>query len=83
MLTEFKNETYLDFSKEENQKRMLEALQKIHSEFGKEYDLIIDGERVKANAKFNSYNPSEKEEVIGIFQKATEKEGEKAIQAAL
>jgi 1-pyrroline-5-carboxylate dehydrogenase len=83
MLSEFKNESYLDFSKEENRKKMQEALEKIYSEFGKEYDLIIDGERVKAKDKFKSYNPSEKEEVIGIFRKATEKEGEKAIQAAL
>ena len=57
---------------------MLEALEKAHSEFGKEYDLIINGERVKTQDKFQSYNPSEKEEVVGIFQKATEKEGEKA-----
>lgn len=83
MLSEFRNESYLDFSKEENRKKMLEALEKIHSEFGKEYDLIIDGERVKTKDKFKSYNPSEKEEVIGIFQKATEKEAEKAMQVAL
>jgi 1-pyrroline-5-carboxylate dehydrogenase len=83
MLSEFKNEKYLDFSKEDNRKKMLEALEKVHSEFGKEYDLIINGERVKTKDKFKSYNPSEKEEVVGIFQKATEKEGEKAIQAAL
>ena len=83
MLAEFKNESYLDFSKEENRKKMLEALEKVHSEFGKENMLIIDGERVKTKDKFKSYNPSEKEEVVGIFQKATEKEGERAIQAAL
>jgi 1-pyrroline-5-carboxylate dehydrogenase len=83
MLSEFKNEKYLNFSKEDNRKKMLEALEKVHSEFGKEYDLIINGERVKTKDKFKSYNPSEKEEVVGIFQKATEKEGEKAIQAAL
>ncbi len=83
MLSEFKNEKYLDFSQEDNRKKMLEALEKVHSEFGKEYDLIINGERVKTQDKFKSYNPSEKEEVVGIFQKATEKEGEKAIQAAL
>lgn len=83
MLSEFKNEKYLDFSQEDNRKKMVEALEKVHSEFGKEYNLIINGERVKTQDKFNSYNPSEKEEVVGIFQKATEKEGEKAIQAAL
>ncbi len=83
MLSEFINEKYLDFSQEDNRKKMLEALEKVHSEFGKEYDLIINGERVKTQDKFKSYNPSEKEEVVGIFQKATEKEGEKAIQAAL
>lgn len=83
MLSEFRNESYLDFSKEDNRKKMLEALEKVNSEFGKEYDLIIDGERVKTKDKFKSYNPSEKEEVIGIFQKATEKEAEKAMETAL
>uniref|UniRef100_A0A7C6EGC5 L-glutamate gamma-semialdehyde dehydrogenase n=1 Tax=candidate division WOR-3 bacterium TaxID=2052148 RepID=A0A7C6EGC5_UNCW3 len=83
MLPEFKNENYIDFAKEDNREKMKEALDKVQSEFGREYDLIIDGERIKAKDKFQSYNPSEKDEVIGIFQKATEKEGEKAIQSAL
>lgn len=83
MLQEFKNETYLDFTKEEVRQKMLEALEKVHAEFGKEYDLIIDGESVKTKDKFQSYNPSEKNEVVGIFQKATEKEAERAIEVAL
>jgi 1-pyrroline-5-carboxylate dehydrogenase len=83
MLKEFTNEPLTDFTKEENIKRMKEALVKVRGDFGKEYDLIIDGKRIKAQEKFSSYNPSKKDEVLGIFQKATETEAEMALNAAL
>ncbi|MCS7258265.1 MAG: L-glutamate gamma-semialdehyde dehydrogenase [candidate division WOR-3 bacterium] len=83
MIKEFTNEPLTDFTKEENIKKMKEALAKVRKDFGREYDLIIDGQHIKANDKFNSYNPAKKDEVLGIFQKATEKEAELAINAAL
>ena len=82
MLPEFRNEPLTDFSKEENRKKMLEALAYVEKELGKEYPLVINGERMKADATFKSINPSDKDQVVGIFQKASEKEAEVAIQAA-
>ncbi|MEW6686715.1 MAG: L-glutamate gamma-semialdehyde dehydrogenase [Candidatus Edwardsbacteria bacterium] len=82
-ITEFKNEVYTDFTKEENKKKMEEALTKVQAELGKEYDLIIGGERVKTKDKFKSINPSEKDEIVGVFQKAGKEEGEKAMAVAL
>ena len=38
MIPEFKNETYLDFSLPENKKGMQDAIAKLQSEVGKEYD---------------------------------------------
>ncbi|HID32762.1 MAG TPA: L-glutamate gamma-semialdehyde dehydrogenase [bacterium (Candidatus Stahlbacteria)] len=83
MLEEFKNETYTDFTKTENEKLMNESIAKIECEAGKEYDLIIDGKRIKAKEQFNSYNPSEKEQIIGIFQKGDGDLAEQALTVAL
>jgi 1-pyrroline-5-carboxylate dehydrogenase len=83
MLKEFVNEPITDFTKEVNFKKQTEALNNLRKEFGKEYDLIIDGKNVKAKDKFNSYNPAQKDEVLAVFQKASEKEAELAMQAAL
>ncbi len=82
MLTPFKNEPFTDFSKEENRQKMLQAIEKVQSELGREYPLIIDGEEVYTSEKFKSINPSNKDEVVGIFQKATNEEAEKALIAA-
>jgi len=83
MLKEFVNETFTDFTKADNFKKQTDAIDKVYSEFGKEYDLIIDGQDIKASEKIYSFNPSSKKEIIGVFQKASEKEAEKAMQAAL
>ncbi len=82
-LSPFKNMTYLDFSDPEVRKKMEEAIDKVRGEFGREYPMIIAGREVKIDAKFNSYNPSHKNEVVGVFQKADEKVAEEALQAAL
>ncbi len=83
MLTPFENEKYIDFSIPENRERMLEEIAKVESQFGKTYDLIIGGKRITIGQTFASINPSNKDEVVGYFQKATEKEAEMAIEAAL
>lgn len=82
-MKEFKNETYTDFSKEENKKKMEDAIKKVQSELGREYPLIIGGEEVMGNATFSSFNPAEKSEVIGTFQKADTEAGGRAMQVAL
>ena len=82
MLSPFKTAPFTDFSKEENRNLILKAIEKVEGELGKEYHLIIDGERISTEEKFKSINPSKKDEVVGIHQKATEKEAEKAINVA-
>ena len=81
--TPFANEPFTDFSRDENRKRMDEALAAVKSQFGKRYQLIIGGERYSTQEFFASTNPSRKGEVIGYFCKATEENAEKAMQAAL
>ncbi|KPL19542.1 MAG: 1-pyrroline-5-carboxylate dehydrogenase [candidate division Zixibacteria bacterium SM23_81] len=82
MVSEFKNEPYTDFSTPENQRKMQVALKSISNQLGEEYDLVIGSQRVKTVEKFSSYNPSERGQVVGVFQKGTPKEAEAAVQKA-
>ncbi len=66
-LDEFRNEPFTDFSKPENAAAMEGAIEKVRGELGKEYPIIIGGKRKSLDAKFNSYNPSKKDEIIGVF----------------
>src|SRR5271167_2531675 len=49
--TQFKNEPSLDFSNPENARRMRAAIEKVRSELGREYDLVIGGRRLKLPRK--------------------------------
>jgi 1-pyrroline-5-carboxylate dehydrogenase len=79
----FVNEPFVDFSKEENARKMRAAIEKIRSQLGREYDLIINGKRVKTDAKIKSLNPSKPSQVVGIHQKAGKEHVEPAMNAAL
>lgn len=82
MLPKFSNEPYLDFSKPENQQPMERALADLKAQSGKVWDLVIGGKHSKAREQFVSYNPADKS-AVGTFQKATVKEAEKAMRAAV
>jgi len=79
----FANEPFTDFTRDENRRRMQEALDLVHAQFGKRYQLVIGGERYTTPEFFPSFNPSKKGEVIGYFCKATTQHAEQAMQAAL
>src|SRR5580765_3360288 len=82
MLTEFRNDPLTDFSKEENAQAMRAALAKVKSELGREYPLVIGGERITTDAKLDSINPAKRSEVVGRFQKATKELANKAVESA-
>jgi 1-pyrroline-5-carboxylate dehydrogenase len=79
----FVNEPMIDFSKEENVRKMRSALEKVRSQLGREYDLIIGGKRVRTQDKIKSINPAKPSQVVGIHQKAGKEHVEPAMQAAL
>jgi 1-pyrroline-5-carboxylate dehydrogenase len=79
---EFQNEAFIDFTKRENRKAMEDALWQVKGMFGREYPLVIAGEKVITIEKTKSLNPSHPEEVIGVFQKATVEMANKAVEAA-
>jgi 1-pyrroline-5-carboxylate dehydrogenase len=77
------NEIYTDWSKRENRSRMERAIAKIESEFEREYPLIIGNKQVTLDAKLKSYNPSNPNQVVGIFQKGGKEEALNALDVAL
>src|SRR5438045_6281819 len=82
MLSEFKNEPLTDFSRDENNSAMEAALQKVRKELGREYPLVIGGERITGLKTFDSINPAHKDELLGKFQKGTRAHVEQALDAA-
>jgi 1-pyrroline-5-carboxylate dehydrogenase len=79
----FVNEPLIDFTKEENARKMRAALEKVRAQLGREYDLIIGGKRVKTKDKIKSINPARPSQVVGLHQKAGKEHVEPAIEAAL
>lgn len=81
-LKDFRNEQYTDFTQPANRKVMESAMEKVRGLLGREYDLIIAGERIRCDAKLHSTNPSRPGEVVGIHQKATTELANRAIETA-
>lgn len=82
MIPPFKNEPFTDFSIPENKEKMLQAIQKAEKELGKEIPLVIGGKEIYKEKKRKSINPSNKDEVVCVFQEATPGDAEKALEAA-
>jgi 1-pyrroline-5-carboxylate dehydrogenase len=82
MQEEFRNESFTDFSTEENASAMRAAIEQVRGELGRDYPLVIGGERVMTGRTFESLNPANKTEVVGRFQKATEELARLAVERA-
>lgn len=67
VLDEFKNEPFTDFSVPENADAMRAAIEKVRGELGREYPCLINGEKIILESKFQSFNPAQKDEVVGVF----------------
>ncbi len=80
--TPFKNAPLTDFTKPENRQAQAAALEQVKSELGQTYPLVIGGKKIMNEATFASVNPSQPEEVIGYFARATVEQVEEAVQAA-
>ena len=79
----FRNEPFVDFTSPDNARKMRDALAFVRSHLGREYDLIIGGDRIRTEGKIKSLNPARPAEVVGIHQKAGAEHAEQAMQAAL
>ncbi|WP_405099589.1 L-glutamate gamma-semialdehyde dehydrogenase [Oceanobacillus sp. FSL H7-0719] len=82
MVVPYKHEPFTDFTVEENKQKMAEAVKQVEADFGKEYPLIIGGERVTTEDKIKVVNPSNKDEVLGYVSKSNKEIAEKAMNVA-
>ncbi len=82
MPTEFRNEPFTDFSKEENAQAMRNALEQVKGELGREYPLVIGGERITTDSKLDSFNPANRTQLVGRFNKATKELANQAVEKA-
>src|SRR6476620_6761105 len=84
VLDEFRNEPFTDFTKPENAEAMIAALEKVRKDLGREYPTVINGEKITLEEKFQSVNPANKSEVVGVFSEVDSDTSlvDKAIDAA-
>lgn len=71
MHNKFVNEPLVDFTQPVNQEKMRFALQVVAESLGQGYPLVIGGQRVWTEERITSYNPSQKDQVVGYVSKAT------------
>ncbi len=82
-LSDFKNEPLSNFKQNPaHREAMEEALGTVKNELGREYEIVIAGDRIKAAEKFASTNPAAPEQVVGVFSKANKELAERAVRAA-
>ncbi|HZF41731.1 MAG TPA: aldehyde dehydrogenase family protein, partial [Blastocatellia bacterium] len=81
-LTPFKNEPFADFSDERNAEAMLKTLEQVESQLGREYPIIIGGERYTTGDLSDSLNPSKFAQVVGRVHNGTKELADKAIATA-
>jgi 1-pyrroline-5-carboxylate dehydrogenase len=81
-LPPFENEPYTDFSVPENKAKMQSAIARVRAQLGREYPLLIAGERISTGDLLKSLNPSNPEEVVGFHHKATAEVARKAVETA-
>ena len=79
----FHNEPFTDFKSLENARAMRQALEKVASQLGREYDLVIGGDRFKTRDKIRSLNPAKPAQIVGVHQKAGAEHVDQAMSAAL
>jgi 1-pyrroline-5-carboxylate dehydrogenase len=78
----FKNQPLHNWAVPGNKKKQEEAIASVRSQIGKEYPIVIGGERIMTNEKFSSFNPSRSGEVLAVFQKGNALLAERAIDVA-
>src|SRR4051812_32001856 len=79
----YKHEPFTDFSIEASKVAYEEALNLVEGYIGQHYPLVIGGEKVSTDEKITSFNPANKQEVIGSVSMANKQLAEKAMQAAV
>ncbi len=78
----YENAPMVNFVYRENQERMLAALQQVRENLGRDYPLIIGGDRVWTDKTIASINPSLPTQIVGHVAEAGIPEAERAVRTA-
>jgi len=78
----FENVPNTDFTREENRRRMQEALASVRGQMGREYPLVVGGERLTTGRWSESLNPSRPAEIVGRVAQADEPTAQRAALVA-
>ncbi|MEJ7605409.1 MAG: aldehyde dehydrogenase family protein [Bryobacteraceae bacterium] len=79
-LPAFRNEIYADFSQPSVKAAMLAAQDEVRAQFGREYELLLDGVRVRTGKLLHSSNPSNPDEIVGSHHNADPGLASKAVE---
>lgn len=79
---QFQPEPFTNFGIKENYEAFYAALERVQSQLGRTYPLIIGGDRIKSDAAFDSVNPANPSQVVGRVSSANRNHYEQAMQAA-
>jgi len=79
----FRNEPLTDFSIPANRDAFRQALELVQSRFGREYPIIIGGERIMTKDRIVSTNPAKPDEVVGYVARADREMADRAMATAL
>jgi len=82
MTVEYRNEPFTDFSQEANKTAMLKALDLVKQQLGREYPLVIGGEKIATAKTSTSVNPGLLDQVVGSVAQADRALAEKALLTA-
>jgi 1-pyrroline-5-carboxylate dehydrogenase len=83
MPTPFVNEPLSDFNTPAVAAKMQQAIDRVRSQLGKDYPLVIGGERITAPTRIASIDPSNPDNVVGRVAEGKRTHAEQAVQAAL
>ena len=78
----YENAPLTNFAYPENQEKMRTALREVRERFGREYPLVINGEKVFTGKTIPSLNPSAPDQVVGDVAEAGIEEADRAVEAA-
>ncbi|HEY2954051.1 MAG TPA: L-glutamate gamma-semialdehyde dehydrogenase [Candidatus Eisenbacteria bacterium] len=81
-LPEYRPTATVDLTRAENRAAFEKALASVRAMLGRDYPLVIAGEREKGEKTFESRNPARPSEVVGRFQAASREQAAHAVEAA-
>lgn len=82
MFTPFQSEPIQTFAEEAPRRRMQDYLQRVASDLGRVYPLVIAGHRIETQSKTASRNPARLSQVLGTVCDAPAEMADRAVQAA-